>query len=859
MQKLTPLLKQYLKVKAEHEESILLFRMGDFYETFYKDAEIASKVLNIALTSRSHGKGNRVPLAGIPVKAADRYITALIKAGLKVAICEQLEDPALAKGIVKRGVTEVITPGTVTDPALIDAGKNIFLAAITTDGKDIFGISYCDLSTGDFFLTELPEHELIDELKRIDPGEILVQEDMDLEFLEGFVTTTVSGMEFQLAFASEKIKKHFGVETLAGFGIEDMSLGISAAGAVLSYLDSTQKRKLQHIKKLERAHLSDKLILDDATVRNLELIRRFDGSTSGTLLSHLNETKTPMGARFLRMNMLKPSYDIDLIEKRLDGVSELYDSSPLVRTLRKTIASISDLERIMGRIATERANARDLIQLLNSLSVLPDLKHNLSQCTSAIMKQIHHDISEFSELRELISSSIVSNPPITIKEGGIIKGGYHEQLDTLRSTASKGKDWIVNLEKQERQNTGIKSLKVKYNSVFGYYIEVTKANLEHVPPHYVRKQTLTNSERFITPELKEYEQKVLGSEEKMRALEYELFLEIRSTVSEYTAAMQTTAKAIGYLDMLLCFAHLSAKHHYSRPLIDNSDTLTISEGRHPVVEHVVEKGAFIPNDTGMNISDSQIIILTGPNMSGKSTYLRQVALITIMAQMGSFVPCTQAKIGIVDRVFTRIGASDDLTRGVSTFLAEMIETANILNNATKRSLVILDEVGRGTSTFDGLAIAWSVCEFLHNNPHVHPKTLFATHYHELTELQEMLTGIKNYNVSVKRWKDRIIFLRKVVPGGADESYGVDVANLAGLPEEVILRAREILLELEEKEMKDLKRKKRRISLKSRKTKQLPLFTPAEQTFLDELRNLDITRMTPLDALNTLSQWKKKLS
>jgi DNA mismatch repair protein MutS len=857
MQKLTPLLKQYLKVKSEHEESILLFRMGDFYETFYKDAEIAAKVLNIALTSRAHGKGNRIPLAGIPVKAADRYITQLIKAGLKVAICEQLEDPALAKGIVNRGVTEVITPGTVTNPALIDAEKNIFLAAITSNGNEIFGLSYCDLSTGDFYVTELPKHELIDELKRIDPGEILISEGSDYPFLQDFVLTAVSDMEFQYSFASEKLSHHFGVATLAGFGIEDISLGICAAGAVLSYLDATQKRKLQHIKKLERARLSDKLILDEATVRNLELLRRFDGSSKGTLFDHLNETKTPMGARFLRMNLLKPSYEIELIEQRLDAVTEIIASHSSKR-LRSILASISDLERIMGRIATERANARDLIQLLHSLAALPELKNGLSKFSATIMNNLYRDISEFKELKQLIESAIVSDPPLTVKEGGIIRQGYSEELDNLRALTARGKDWIANLEKQERKKTGISSLKVKYNSVFGYYIEVTKANLKYVPPTYLRKQTLKNCERFITPELKEYEQKVLGAEEKMKSLEYELFIDIRATISRSTELVQTTAKAIAYLDMLLCFSYLAKTDNYKRPLVNNSDELRITEGRHPVVEQMIQKESFIPNDTYMNSGDHQILILTGPNMSGKSTYLRQVALITIMAQMGSFVPCREARIGIVDRVFTRIGASDDLTRGVSTFLAEMIETANILNNATRNSLVILDEVGRGTSTFDGLSIAWSVCEFLHNNARVHPKTLFATHYHELTELQEVLTGVKNYNVSVKRWKDRIIFLRKVVPGGADESYGVDVARLAGLPDEVISRAKEILLELEEEEMKDLEKKRKRILLKSRKTKQLPLFTPAEQTLLDELRNLDVARMTPLDALNTLNQWKKKL-
>ncbi len=859
MQKLTPLLKQYLKVKADHKQSILLFRMGDFYETFYKDAEIASKVLNIALTSRPHGKSNRVPLAGIPVKAADRYITQLINAGFKVAICEQLEDPAIAKGIVKRGVTEVITPGTVTNPALIEAGRNIFLAAITTDETDIFGLSYCDLSTGDFYLTELPEYELIDELKRIDPGELLVEEGSNHDFLEDFFLTPLSEMEFQPSFAEEKLKQHFGVESLSGFGIDDISLGVCAAGAVLSYLDATQRRKLQHIKKIQRAHLGDKLILDDATVRNLELLQRFDGSTKGTLFNHLKETKTAMGTRTLRMTLLKPSYDISLIESRLDAISEMLSSTQSIKKLRSILGSISDLERIMGRIATERANARDLIHLLQSIAELPQLKKGIKDFTTPLMKKLHDETHEFGELKQLISKAIVSDPPLAIKDGGIFKSGYNETLDDLRAIAARGKDWITQLEKDEREKTGINSLKVKYNSVFGYYIEVTKPNLKYVPENYVRKQTLKNAERFITPELKEYEERVLGSEEKIKVLEYELFQKLRSAIAEYAEDMQTTAKAIGYLDMLLCFSFIAQRDSYTRPVITESDELRIIEGRHPVVEHMLERGSFIPNDLIMNTSDQQIIILTGPNMSGKSTYLRQVALITIMAQMGSYVPCSQSHIGIVDRVFTRIGASDDLTRGVSTFLAEMIETANILNNATKNSLVILDEVGRGTSTFDGLSIAWSVCEFLHNNSQVHPKTLFATHYHELTELQEVLSGIKNYTITVKRWKDQIIFLRKVVPGGTDESYGVDVAKLAGLPDEVIRRAKEILAELEEQEMKSLEKKRRRITLRSKKAVQLPLFTPEEQAFLDELRDLDVARMTPMDALNMLNKWKKRLS
>ena len=860
MQKSTPILKQYFKVKSDYEDSILLFRMGDFYETFYKDAEIASSVLNIALTSRTYGKGNRVPLAGIPVKAADNYITKLIKAGLKVAICEQLEHPTLSKGIVKRGVVEVITPGTVTNPNILDSGKNTFLSAIKLDGKGNIGLSYCDLSTGDFYVEELGNQEIIDELKRIEPSELLVSENEDFSFLKEFVLTPVSNMYFQYEYASEKLKSHFEVKTFDGFGVEKLHLGIAAAGAVLNYLNSTQKRKLKHIKKLKRSNLDEKLMLDNSTVRNLELIRRFDGSTDATLFSLLNKTVTPMGTRLLRMNLLKPFYKLKTIQERLEAVDELFNTNHTTKTLRKILKSVSDIERLMGRIATERANARDLIQLKNSLSRIPLLKKEMKELSTNTIKRVKRELSDFTDIEKLINDSIIDEPPLTITEGGIIKDGFNEELDKTRTIVSLGKDWIANLEKDERKRTGISSLKVRYNSVFGYYIEVTKPNLKHVPSDYVRKQTLTNCERFTTPQLKEYENRVLGSEEKAKSMEYNIFVDIRTQLSHRIEEIQRTAKAVALLDLLLCFAYLSKMNKYSKPFVNKSNEIFIHEGRHPVVESVIDKETFIPNDVRLDNKENQILIITGPNMSGKSTYLRQVGLTVIMAQMGCFVPAKEATIGIVDRVFTRIGATDDLSRGVSTFLAEMIETANILNNATEKSLVILDEVGRGTSTFDGLSIAWSVCEFLNSNPRVHPKTLFATHYHELTELEIILKGVRNYNVSVKRWEDKIIFLRKVVPGGADESYGVDVAKLAGLPEEVINRAKEILAVLEEEEMKSISKKRKGILDRGKivKEEQLSLFSSTEKAIYEELQNLDITRMTPVDALNLLNEWKKRL-
>jgi len=858
MQKLTPLLKQYFRIKSAHEDSILLFRMGDFYETFFKDAEIASKILQIVLTSRSHAKGNRIPLAGIPVKAADNYIAKLIKAGFKVAICEQLEDPALAKGIVKRDVVEVITPGTITNPNILDGGKNIFLAAVKCNDEKKFGLSYCDLSTGDFYIEELEKRDLLDELKRIEPGEIIIAENETLSFGDEFVITKVTDMYFEYEYARQTLMNHFNVETLDGFDVEELYAGIAAGGAILKYLTDTQKSDLKHIKAISRVNITDKMMLDSSTIRNLELIRRFDGSIDNTLLSTLNETITPMGTRYLRMNLLNPLSSIKEINKRLESVEELVDKSTETKKLREILKSISDLERLIGRISTERSNARELIQLKKSLEKIPELKKSMIALKTHLLRKTANELLDFTETVRLLENSIVDEPPISIKEGGIIKNGFDDELDEIRITAKEGKQWIINLQKEERSRTHISSLKVGYNSVFGYYIEVTRPNLKLVPDNYIRKQTLSNCERFITPELKEYESRVLTSEERISKLEYNLFVKVREKVREIAEGIQTTAKAVALLDLLLCFAFLSRRNNYKRPTISDSDGISIIDGRHPVVENVIEKETFIPNDVILNNTDNQILIITGPNMSGKSTYLRQVALIVIMAHMGCFVPAKQANIGKVDRVFTRIGATDDLSKGVSTFLAEMIETAKILNNATLKSLVIMDEVGRGTSTFDGLSIAWSVCEFLHNNQLVHPKTLFATHYHELTELETLLDGVKNYNVSVKRWGDRIIFLRKVLPGGADESYGVDVARLAGLPLDVISRAREILEGLEEKENTSLVKQKIRTRPKGETNRQLSLFTPIENLIIEKLKSIDITKMTPLEAINLLNEWRDKL-
>jgi DNA mismatch repair protein MutS len=862
--KLTPLLKQYHQIKAHHQDAILLFRMGDFYETFYDDAKVAAKVLGIALTSRPHGKGVRVPLAGVPIKSAETYIAKLVKAGHKVAVCEQVEDPRQAKTVVKRDVIEVLTPGTLMRPNLLKEGENNYLACVVRDGKT-FGLALCDLSTGEFSVTEDTQQEVIDELLRIEPAELLVPESLAQEGLElgDLRVATREDYEFDEERARQCLRDHFGVVSLDGFGCEHMSAAVRAAGVVLSYLKETQKRALPHIRKISCRNLSQYLVLDRATCRNLELVRRIsEEGKEGTLLGVLDRTGTSMGARILRQWILAPLREKVQIESRHEAVAELVAHGILRQAIAEILRGLPDMERLVGRISCQRANARDLLALRSALGVIPQVKDQLTEVKSQLIRKLVTALGDFQELIELIGRAIVDSPPISITDGGIIQDGFSSDLDELRQVSRSGKEWIARLQAEERKRTGIPSLKVGFNTVFGYYIEVTKPNLKLVPPDYIRKQTLTSAERFVTPGLKEQEAKVLGAEEKIKGLEHQLFCEVRDRVGQEGGRMQEAAKALGTIDVLTSLAAVAVAQNYVRPDVGEGLRIYIRGGRHPVVETLLGPGEFVPNDTSLDGEEEQIHILTGPNMSGKSTYLRQVALICIMSQMGSFVPAGEAAICLVDRIFTRVGASDDLARGVSTFLAEMNETANILNSATAESLVILDEIGRGTSTFDGLSIAWAVVEYLHNHPSSTPKTLFATHYHELTELEQLLPRVRNYNVSVKEWGDEIIFLRKVVPGGSDQSYGIQVARLAGLPDEVIARAKEVLANLESDElapggMPRIARGSLAPSYAVEEGGQLSLFIPTDHPVVDELKKVDIDGLTPLEALELLAELKKR--
>ncbi|RMF61426.1 MAG: DNA mismatch repair protein MutS, partial [Calditrichaeota bacterium] len=803
----TPLMQQYLAIKARHQDAILFFRMGDFYEMFYDDARIASEVLGLTLTSRAHGKSADVPLAGFPHHSLDVYLGKMIKAGYRVAICEQLEDPKLAKTVVKRDVTEVVSPGTVLTDDLLEHNRNNFLCGLYLKGETC-GLALIDVSTGEFSVQEVPVEQFVEEVDKANPAELLVS-DEQAEFIERklltrgqrFLTRRDDWI-FSYDYAYETLTKHFGTLSLKGFGCDDLDVGISAAGAVLHYVKEVQKTSLSHINRLQRESGSEYVMLDVDTRRNLELLRSLRGGTSeGTLISIIDRTRTPMGGRRLVQWMLRPLLEPGRIRRRLDAVAELKGASADLNKLQDLLGKIGDLERHVAKVISNRASARDLTALKNSLKVVPHLKEVLRSKEAEALAHIASELDPLDGLVQEIEKAIVDEPPLAVTEGGIIRRGYNRELDELREIAFSGKDWIARLQREEREKTGIPSLKVGYNRVFGYYIEVTKPNLAKVPEQYIRKQTLVNSERFITPELKEYEEKILEAEDKIVSLEYELFDALRKRAAEHAPAIQANARLIAALDCYAGLARLAIENRYARPEIDDGTKIIIKEGRHPVVEKLLPYGeAFIPNDTFLDNDEEQVCILTGPNMAGKSTYLRQVGLIVLLAQMGSFVPAKQAKIGVVDKIFTRVGASDNLAGGESTFLVEMNETANILNNATERSLILLDEIGRGTSTFDGLSIAWAVAEYLHNSPSVAAKTIFATHYHELTELALMLPRVKNYNVAVKEWADNFVFLRKMVEGGCDHSYGIQVAKLAGLPAPVIQRAKEILSNLEREEL-----------------------------------------------------------
>ncbi len=881
------MMELYRQVKKQHEDAILLCRVGDFYEAFYEDAELISRLLDIALTKRSHKSQKTVPppMAGIPHHALDSYLYKLVSAGHRVVILDQTEDAKVARDenrLVKRDVVRIVTPGTVTDPKVLEHKSNNFLVS-TYQEEETYGIAVVDLSTGEFKVTQLTDRaQLLAEIHRFSPKEFLFSESYeDEELVEQLkielkaVINYLPDWRFDYDSARTELLEHFQTVSLDGFGCEHLPTAICAAGALVYYLHETQKQEVQHIISLHTYTLSDFMVLDADTQRNLELTASIrDSSTKGTLLEVLDQTVTSMGGRKLRQCMLQPLLNENEIKERLDAVDELKTEINRQEELRDVLGKMSDMERLITRISLGSVNGRDLHSLKDSLSLVPDVKGQLNSCVSQLLTALNAELNPMTSLVELIEKGIHPDPPATIREGGVINDGYNAELDEFRQIVSQGKDWMAALQEEERKRSGITSLKVGFNQASGYYIEVTKPNLDLVPAHYIRKQTLRNAERFITTDLKEQEAKVLTAEDRIQTLEYEIFCDIRDQVAEHTEEIQKIAYVIAMIDVIASFAFCASKYNYVKPTVENSDEIIIRDGRHPVVEQIFTQEGFVPNDTKLNCDDEQLHIITGPNMSGKSTYLRQTALIVLMSQIGCFVPASAAKIGLVDRIFTRVGASDNLVTGQSTFLVEMNETANILNNATSKSLVILDEVGRGTSTFDGLSIAWAVSEYLLDEKKISAKTLFATHYHELVELASKYKRAKNYNVAVHEDGEKVTFLRKVVPGGADQSYGIHVARLAGLPNDVITRAQQILEVLEQhnlsvessdgtekpqKAAQKMPRPQRQITRKTLQsdTLQMALFTPKTHPLVEELRQLELSQITPLDAVNILYDLKAK--
>ncbi|MCD6521231.1 DNA mismatch repair protein MutS [Candidatus Calescamantes bacterium] len=833
------MIKQYHSLKEKHPDKILLFRLGDFYETFYEDAKVASRLLGIVLTSRPVGKDRRIPMAGIPYHALESYLNKFLKHGYRVAICEQVEDPKKARGLVKREVVRVITPGTVLEENILEDKINNYLLSLYP-AEEKWGIAWVDISTGELWVWESEREKVLSQLERISPREILLPESFSKDFKvnENCITTPYPDWSYSLPRAEEILKMHFQVSNIDGLGLRELPLARGAAGALLSYLEDLEGEIPQNLTTIKVFQDEEYLILDPATVRNLELVRNVAGEEKGSLIEVLDETLTPMGGRLLRKWLLHPLRDIQKIRERLDAVDELQKKS--FTLLKERLSSVYDLERILARVERGVAKPRELISLKETLKALPGIISALSPFESPLLKNIKETLKPLPELADLLERALIENPPQTVKEGGLIKDGFSPELDELRQIARGGKEWVAKLQEEEIKKTGIKSLKIGYNKVFGYYIEVTKPNLHLVPPHYIRKQTLVNAERFITPELKEKEALILNAEERIKELEYEIFQEIRQKVTAFTLPLQKNAQALAELDVLLSLAQVSLKYDYVKPELVEDKIIQIQDGRHPVLERLLDE-PFVPNDTEV-FEDSPILIITGPNMAGKSTYIRQVALIVLLAQMGSFVPAKSAKIGIVDRLFTRVGAQDELVRARSTFMVEMNEVANILRNATERSLIILDEVGRGTSTFDGISIAWAVAEYIHN--HIKARTLFATHYHEITELAQILPGIKNYHIEVREWGGRVIFVRKIKPGATDRSYGIHVARLAGVPEEVIKRAGEVL--------KDLERRHPGRKIKTLKEeKQLTFFTPRPHPVVEKIKEIKIEEVSPLKAFDIL--------
>lgn len=869
MAKITPMMQQYFEIKEKYKHCLLFFRLGDFYEMFFEDAVIASKELEITLTGKDWGQPERAPMCGVPFHSADGYIARLVEKGYKVAICEQVEDPKAAKGIVKREVVRVITPGTVVDTISLDESKNNYILSIYGNSAG-YGIAVCDVTTGEFQTTEFSSIQaaakILDETARFSPAEVICNDaflsnPLAKEIGERFhlFLNDIDSRMYEYTTAKEMLQKHFRVKTLEGYGLKKKLFAVSASGALMWYLNETQKNDLSHISNLKYYTTGDFMLLDISSRRNLELTETMrEKSKKGSLLSVLDKTQTAMGARLLRKWVEQPLLSVEEICKRLDGVEELFEDLFLREEIKDILRSMYDFERIMSRVVYQNANGRDLVALKNSIENLPLLKQILARCKSSYLTELYHQLDTLENIHALIAQSIVEDPPFSVREGGMIREGYSDDVDTYTKAKRDGTTWIHQLEEKEKEKTGIKNLKVRFNKVFGYYIEITKSNLDAVPENYIRKQTLANGERFITPELKELEELILGAEDKITTLEYELFCEIRNAIASEVERIQYCAHTVAVLDCLQSLAEVAKSQNYAKPVVDDGDIIRIIGGRHPVVEKMMA-GQFIPNDTYLDEEETRLAIITGPNMAGKSTYMRQTALIVLMAQMGSFVPAEEAHISIVDRIFTRVGASDDLSAGQSTFMVEMTEVANILHNATAKSLLILDEIGRGTSTFDGLSIAWAVLEYIADQNQIGAKTLFATHYHELSELEGKLSGVKNYCVAVQEQGEDIIFLRKIQRGGADHSYGVQVAKLAGLPNKVIRRSGQILKQLN---AADITKKTKKIAVESKENmeetaKQVDMFHVAEHQMIDEILKLDVMAMTPIEALQTLFELQKK--
>jgi len=868
-EKLTPAMKQFHKFKQKHPDCILFFRMGDFYETFYEDAKTCSKVLGLTLTSRSKGS-NPVPLAGVPYHAVDGYLKKMLQAGYRVAVCEQVEDPKTAKGVVKRDVVRIVTPGTLTDDMLLTAKEDNFLCAVSLGTKHRAVISWVDISTGHFFVQELPEEKLLDELLRLSPAECLLADRRgelfeaetkklirDITQLTNAIVTERPGWYFDSYQARQRLQKHFGTATLEGFGIGDDDDGlICPAGAVIEYLNETQKTTLGHIRKLKKISRQNFLQIDPASLRSLEILRTIrTESKKGSLLDCLDETITGMGGRMFRNWLCMPLCELGAIELRQDAVEEIKEADTKLVEVRKLLSNISDTERIAARLSTFRASPRDLVALAATLRQIPLLREILQQFGADLLVQLAGQCDSMDELADLLEAAIKPEPPSHLRDGGVIRAGFSEELDRLRSISKDGQSWLKNYQKEQSERTGIGNLKIGYNKVFGYYIEINHSSADKVPADYVRKQTIKNAERYITEQLKEYETQALSAAESALELEQQLFDQLRRQSAQYVSQLQSLADTIAQCDCLTGLAYLARRRNYIRPKVTNGGELIIHEGKHPVLAETLGP-EFVPNDIELGDGAGDILVITGPNMSGKSTYIRQMALLVMMAQTGSFIPAKDAEIGLVDRIFTRVGASDELVRGQSTFMVEMTETANIINNATGKSLVILDEVGRGTSTYDGLSLAWAITEHLANK--IKCRTLFATHYHELTELAELFANVSNCNVAVREWMEEVVFLHKILPGGTDKSYGIHVAKLAGLPKTILERSKEILEELESTFQKEASGE----HLSRHKTKEQDkdsLFVEKHKSVLDKLASTDVDNLTPINAINLLNEIKKEIN